>query len=195
LQKEAGNVSRAAGEQQSPEFTACGMRSTRRLETRRDGLLHRAGGSEPVKSQRKSLHELASDIHKGKWICCWFLGGILFTTRRATGHFSDFEQKLKKVHTVVHLSSHYNETSDFRAGTFRKRISSKHGAMRAPLTPYKRHSPLIAPLHQAHSAFELLAAFTDKPGVTFLRCGSRQVKSILGGGDTEKNCAKRLNDA
>src|SRR5262249_40072029 len=50
------------------------------------------------------------------------------------------------------------------------------------------------PLYQAHSAFEVLAAFTDKPGVTSYDAVREHVKSILGGGDDEKKWRKTLND-
>src|SRR5207302_3816454 len=109
--------------------------------------------------------------------------------------FSDFEQKLKKVHTVVHLSSHYNETSEFS----RWHIPETHfletwGDARAFDGTYSVIQPLIAPLYRAHSAFEVLALFTDKLGVTSYDAIREQMKNMPGGADADKFWRKSLND-
>ncbi|HWT89032.1 MAG TPA: TAT-variant-translocated molybdopterin oxidoreductase, partial [Candidatus Angelobacter sp.] len=195
LQKNRGTSLVLAGEQQSAEVHA--------LAHAINAALGNAGATvyytEPVEANpvnhSESLHERASDIHKGKVDLLLVLGGNPVYDAPRDWAFSDFEQKLKKVHTVVHLSSHYNETSEFS----RWHIPETHfleswGDARAYDGTYSVIQPLIAPLYQAHSAFELLAAFTDKPGVTSYDAVREQVKSILGGGDTEKNWRKTLND-
>src|SRR5256885_58704 len=195
LQKNHGTSLVLAGEQQSAEVHA--------LAHAINAALGNAGATvyytEPVEANpvnhAESLHGLASDIHKGKVDLLLILGGNPVYDAPRDWAFSDFEQKLKKVHTVVHLSSHYNEASEFS----RWHIPETHfleswGDARAYDGTYSVIQPLIAPLYQAHSAFEVLAAFTDKPGVPSYDAVREQVKSILGGGDTEKNWRKTLND-
>jgi len=195
LQKNPGTSLVLAGEQQSAEVHA--------LAHAINAALGNAGTTvyytEPVEvnpvNHAESLHELAADIHKGKVDLLLILGGNPVYDAPRDWAFSDFEQKLKKVHTVVHLSSHYNETSEFS----RWHIPETHfletwGDARAYDGTYSVIQPLIAPLYQAHSPFEVLAAFTDKPGVASYDSVREQVKSILGGGDVEKNWRKALND-
>jgi len=195
LQKNRGTSLVLAGEQQTAEVHA--------LAHAINAALGNAGTTvyytEPVEANpvnhAESLHELAGDIHKGKVDLLLILGGNPVYDAPRDWAFSDFEQKLKKVHTVVHLSSHYNETSEFSHW----HIPEAHfletwGDGRAYDGTYSVIQPLIAPLYQAHSAFEVLAAFTDKPGVTSYDAVREQVKSILGGGDVEKNWRKTLND-
>src|SRR5207302_10471579 len=115
--------------------------------------------------------------------------------RYEASHDWDCVTKLQQEHTIVHLGTHYNETAEYAHW----HIPETHflemwGDARAFDGTYSVIQPLIAPLYQAHSAFELLAAFTDKPGVTSYDAVREQVKSIFGGGDTEKNWRKTLND-
>jgi len=195
LQKNRGTSLVVAGEQQSAEVHA--------LAHAINGALGNAGATvyytEPVEANpvnhADSLHGLAADIHKGKVDLLLILGGNPVYDAPRDWAFSEFEQKLKKVHTVVHLSSHYNETSEFS----RWHIPETHfleqwGDARAFDGTYSVIQPLIAPLYQAHSAFEVLAAFTDKPGVTSYDAVRDHLKTILGEGDAEKNWRKSLND-
>src|SRR6266404_5804641 len=195
LQKNRGTSLVVAGEQQSAEVHA--------LAHAINGALGNAGATvyytEPVEANpvnhADSLHGLAADIHKGKVDLLLILGGNPVYDAPRDWAFSEFEQKLKKVHTVVHLSSHYNETSEFS----RWHIPETHfleswGDARAYDGTYSVIQPLIAPLYQAHSAFEVLAAFTDKPGLTSYDAVRDHLKTILGEGDAEKNWRKSLND-
>jgi len=195
LQKNRGTSLVLAGEQQSAEVHALAHAINAALGNVGSTVYY----TEPVEANpvnhAESLHELAADIHKGKVDLLLILGGNPVYDAPRDWAFSDFEQKLKKVHTVVHLSSHYNETSEFS----RWHIPEAHfletwGDARAFDGTYSAIQPLIAPLYQAHSAFEVLAALTDKPGVTSYDAVREQVKSILGGGDVEKNWRKTLND-
>src|SRR5438046_8718467 len=82
-------------------------------------------------------------------------------------HDWDFVTKLQQVHTIVHLGTHYNETAEYAHW----HIPETHflemwGDARGFDGTYGVIQPLIAPLYQAHSAFEVLAAFTDKAGVS-----------------------------
>src|SRR5258708_39913938 len=102
---------------------------------------------------------------------------------------------MKKVGTIVQLSSHYNETSEH----VQWHIPEAHfleswGDARAFDGTYSVIQPLIAPLYRAHSAFEVLAAFSDKPGVTALDTIRERMKSMPDGADGEKICRKSLND-
>jgi len=195
LQKSRGMSLVVAGEQQPAEVHS--------LAHAINGALGNAGATvyytEPVEANpvnhAESLHELAADIHKGKVDLLLILGGNPVYDAPRDWAFSQFEQKLKKVHTVVHVSSHYNETSEFS----RWHIPETHfletwGDARAFEGTYSVIQPLIAPLYQAHSAFEVLAAFTDKPGVTSYEAVREHLKTIVGAGDVEKNWRKTLND-
>src|SRR5262249_6982948 len=195
VQKNKGASLVVAGEQQSAEVHA--------LAHAMNTALGNAGATvyytEPVDANPvnhlDSMHELAADIHKGKVDLLLILGGNPVYDAPRDWAFSEFEQKLKKVHTVVHVSSHYNETSEFS----RWHIAETHfletwGDARAFDGTYSVIQPLIAPLYQAHSAFEVLAAFTDKPGVTSYEAVREHLKTILGAGDVEKNWRKTLND-
>ena len=195
LQKNKGASLVVAGEQQSAAVHA--------LAHAINGALGNVGTTlhytEPIVANPvnyvESLHELAADIHKGKVDVLLILGVNPVYDAPRDWAFSEFEQKLKKVHDVIHLSSHYNETSEFA----RWHIPETHfleswGDARAYDGTYSVVPPLIAPLYQAHSAFEVLAAFTDKPGVTAYDSVREQVKTILGSGDVEKNWRKTLND-
>ncbi|HJZ63469.1 MAG TPA: TAT-variant-translocated molybdopterin oxidoreductase [Candidatus Acidoferrum sp.] len=195
LQKNKGASLVVAGEQQSAEVHA--------LAHAMNAALGNAGSTvyytEPVDANPvnhwDSLHELAADIHKGKVDLLLILGGNPVYDAPRDWAFSVFEQKLKKVHTIVHLSSHYNETSEFSHWHIpQTHFLESWGDARAFDGTYSVIQPLIAPLYQAHSAFEVLAAFTDKPGVTSYDAVREHVKSILGGGDVEKNWRKTLND-
>ena len=93
------------------------------------------------------------------------------------------------------MSSHYNETSEFSHW----HIPETHfletwGDARAYDGTCSVIQPLIAPLYQARSAFEVLAAFTDKPGVNAYDAVREHVKTLLGEGDNEKKWRKTLND-
>jgi MoCo/4Fe-4S cofactor protein with predicted Tat translocation signal len=195
LQKNRGASLVVAGEQQSAEVHAL----AHAINTALGNVGATVYYTEPVEANpvnhSESLHELASDIHKGKVDLLLILGGNPVYDAPRDWAFSEFEQKLKKVHTVVHLSSHYNETSEFSHW----HIPETHfletwGDARAFDGTYSVIQPLIAPLYQSHSAFEVLAAFTDKPGVTSYDMVREHLKTILGAGDAEKNWRKSLND-
>ena len=80
-------------------------------------------------------------------------------------HDFDFVTKLSKFATSIHLSPHFDETSDY----CQWHVAESHyletwGDARAFDGTLSIIQPLIAPLYDTHSAHDLLAAFSDKPG-------------------------------
>jgi len=181
-----------AGEQQSAEVHA--------LAHLMNEVLGNVGGTvyhtEPVEAnpvnQTESLRDLCSAMTKGKVDLLLILGG---NPVYDAPHDWDFVTKMRKVSTTVHLASHYNETSEHAQW----HIPEAHfleawGDARAFDGTYSVIQPLIAPLYRAHTAFEVLAAFTDKPGVTVLDTIRERMKSMPGGADADKFWRKSLND-
>src|SRR5262249_7309622 len=134
-----------------------------------------------------SLEELAADIHKDKVDLLLILGGNPVYDAPRDWAFSVFEQKLKKVHTIVHVSSHYNETSEFSHWHIPEtHFLESWGDARAYDGTYSVIQPLIAPLYQAHSALDVRAALPAKPGVNSAAEGGAAVKPFWGAGAEEK---------
>ncbi|HUL15286.1 MAG TPA: TAT-variant-translocated molybdopterin oxidoreductase [Terriglobales bacterium] len=140
----------------------------------------------------ESLRDLCTDLYQGKVETLLMLG---VNPVYDAPHDFDFVTKLKQVHTIIHLHSHYNETSEYSQWhipeTHFLESWSEARAYDGTLTVIQ---PLIAPLYEAKSAFEVLAAFTDKPGVGSYDAASEHLKTILGGGDIEENWRKTLNN-
>ena len=191
--KGAGLV--VAGEQQSAEVHA--------LAHHINAALGNAGTTvyytEPVEAtpvnHADSLRELCAEIAKGKVDLLLILGGNPVYDAPHDWDFVAKLEKLKNAGTVVHLSSHYNETSEYAHW----HIPETHflemwGDARAFDGTYSVIQPLIAPLYRAHSAFEVLAAFSDKPGVSAYDTVRERMKSMPGGADQEKFWRKSLND-
>jgi MoCo/4Fe-4S cofactor protein with predicted Tat translocation signal len=181
-----------AGEQQSAEVHA--------LAHLINELLGNAGTTvyytEPVVanpvSHMESLRDLCADMAKGKVDLLLILGG---NPVYDAPHDWDFVSKLKKVHTIVHLASHDNETSEYAQWYIPEaHFLEMWGDARAFDGTYSVIQPLIAPLYRAHSAFEVLAAFTDKSGVTAYDTIREGMKKMPGGADADKFWRKSLND-
>ena len=192
LAKHHGASLVVAGEQQSAEVHA--------LVHHLNAVLGNAGTTvyytEPVEgnpvNHGDSLRELCADMAKGKVDLLLILGG---NPVYDAPHDWDFVAKLKKVATIVHLASHYNETSEYAQW----HIPETHflemwGDARAFDGTYSVIQPLIAPLYRAHSAFEVLGAFSDKPGITAYDTIRERMKSMPGGADADKFWRKTLND-
>src|SRR5215471_14889983 len=112
-------------------------------------------------------------------ICCSSWARIRSTTRRTTGT----------------LSRNYDETSEYAHW----HIPETHfletwGDARAFDGTYSVVQPLIAPLYRAHSTFEVLTAFSDKPGATAYDAVRERMKAMPGGADLDKFWRKSLND-
>jgi len=148
----------------------------------------------------ESFRELCTDIDAGKVDTLLILGvNPVYTAP----HDFDFASKLrfdeaaksKKVRLVIHLSSHFDETSEFCDW----HVAESHyletwGDARAFDGTLSVIQPLIAPLYRTHSAREVLAAFTDKPGVSDYEVLRDRLKAGNPSADFEKFWRKTLND-
>src|SRR3984957_20226467 len=106
-----------------------------------------------------------------------------------------FTSKLQKVKTSVLVSTHFDETAEYS----KWHVAESHfletwGDARAFDGTVSVIQPLIAPLYHTHSAFDVLAAFTDKPGLTAYDAVRERLKSSAGAADLEKFWRKTLND-
>jgi Fe-S-cluster-containing dehydrogenase component len=95
----------------------------------------------------------------------------------------------------MHLSSHFDETSDY----CQWHVAESHyletwGDARCFDGTVSVIQPLIAPLYHTHSAYEVLAALTDKPGLSTYDAVRNRLKAANPGGDFEKLWRKSLND-
>jgi molybdopterin-containing oxidoreductase family iron-sulfur binding subunit len=160
--------------------------------------------TEPVEAQPvhhlDSLRELCADIDAGKVTTLLILGvNPVYTAP----HDFDFASKLrfdekrkdKKIATVIHVSPHFDETSQFCDW----HVAESHyletwGDARAFDGTVSVIQPLIAPLYRTHSSHEVLAAFTDKPGLSAYDAVRDRLKAANSSGDFEKFWRKTLND-
>jgi MoCo/4Fe-4S cofactor protein with predicted Tat translocation signal len=123
--------------------------------------------TEPVEAEPtsylESLRDLCADMHGGKVDFLLILGG---NPVYDAPHDFDFASKLKRVHTSIHLSPYFDETSAY----CRWHISESHfletwSDARAHDGTVSLLQPLISPLYYTKSAHDVLAAFSDKPGM------------------------------
>ena len=191
LSKHRGAGLVVAGEQQSPEVHALAHHLNAALGNGGTTVYY-TEAVEGTVNHADSLHDLCADMAKGKVDLLLILGG---NPVYDAPHDWDFVAKLKKVGTIVHLASHYNETSEYAHW----HVPETHflemwGDARAFDGTYSVIQPLIAPLYRAHSAFEVLGAFSDKPGITAYDAIRERMKSMPGGADADKFWRKTLND-
>ena len=147
-----------------------------------------------------SIRELCADIDAGKVTTLLILGvNPVYTAP----HDFDFVSKLrfdetlkrKKIETVIHVSSHFDETSQYCDW----HVAESHylecwGDARAFDGTVSVVQPLIAPLYRTHSAYEVLAAFTDKPGLSTYDAVRDRLKAANPSADFERFWRKTLND-
>jgi molybdopterin-containing oxidoreductase family iron-sulfur binding subunit len=192
LAKHKGTGLVVAGEQQSAETHALAHHINTALGNAGTTVYY----TEPVEGNpvnyAESLRDLCSAMAAGKVDLLLIIGG---NPVYDAPHDWDFVSKLKKVATVVHLASHYNETSEYSHW----HIPETHflemwGDARSFDGTYSVIQPLIAPLYRAHSAFEVLATFSDKPGVTAYDAVREHMKTMPGGADPDKFWRQSLND-
>ena len=124
--------------------------------------------TEPVEAnpvnQLDSFTELCADIDAGKVSTLLIFGS---NPVYDAPHDFDFTSKLQKVENSVLVSTHFDETAEY----CKWHVAESHyletwGDARAFDGTISVIQPLIAPLYHTRSAFEVLAAFTDKPGLT-----------------------------
>jgi molybdopterin-containing oxidoreductase family iron-sulfur binding subunit len=192
LQKNHGRSLVVAGEQQPAEVHA--------LVHAINAALGNIGNSvyytEPVEdnpvNNLESLRELCTDIDAGKVNTLLILGS---NPVYDAPHDFDFTSKLRKVGHTIHLSSHFNETSEYCVW----HVAESHyleswGDARCFDGTVTVIQPLIAPLYHTHSASEVLAAFSDKPGLSGYDALRNRLKAANPSGDFEKFWRKTLNN-
>jgi MoCo/4Fe-4S cofactor protein with predicted Tat translocation signal len=201
LQKYPRNTLVVAGEQQPAEVHALAHAINAALGNVGTTLYY----TEPVEANPtnhlESLRELCADMDAGKVNTLLILGvNPVYTAPHDWG----FTAKLKRVSTAIHVSSHFEETSEY----CHWHIAESHfletwGDARAFDGTLSVIQPLIAPLYRTHSAREVLAAFSDKPGVSdydALRANPQvmgtppYVTHLPEAGSPEKFWRKTLND-
>jgi molybdopterin-containing oxidoreductase family iron-sulfur binding subunit len=192
LQKNQGRSLVVAGEQQPAEVHA--------LVHAINAALGNAGNAvyytEPVEANPvnnlESLRELCADMDAGK------VNNLLILSSNPVydaPHDFDFTSKLSKVAHTVHLGSHFDETSDY----CQWHVAESHyletwGDARCFDGSVSIIQPLIAPLYRTHSAYEVLAAFTDKQGLSAYDAVRNRLKAANPSGNFEKLWRKSLND-
>ncbi len=200
LQKHKGASLVVAGEQQPAEVHALAHAINAALGNVGTTLYY----TEPVEakpvSHLESLRELCSDIDAGKVDTLLILGVNPVYTAPHDFDFApklrfDEKRKSKKIRTVIHVSSHFDETSELCDW----HVAESHyletwGDARAFDGTLSVVQPLIAPLYHTHSAREVLAAFGDKPGVSDYDSLRDRLKAANPSADFEKFWRKTLND-
>ncbi len=163
LQKERGTSLVIPGEYQSPAVHALAHAINAKLGNVNSTLHY----TEPVGGDSagnlESLRELCIEMDAGKVDLLLILGG---NPVYDAPHDWDFLSKLKKVHTAVHLSPYFDETSEWCLW----HVAESHyledwSDVRAYDGTASIVQPLISPLYYTHSAHEVVAAFSDKPGL------------------------------
>jgi MoCo/4Fe-4S cofactor protein with predicted Tat translocation signal len=163
LQKEHGAALVVAGEHQPAAVHALAHEINAKLGSVGNTLYY----TEPVEAEpagnAESLRELCADISHGKVDLLLILGG---NPVYDAPHDFDFASKLSKVATAVHLSPYYDETSIY----CKWHVSESHfletwSDARAHDGTASIIQPLISPLYYTRSAHDVVAAFSDKPGM------------------------------
>src|SRR4029077_3111186 len=162
LQKAQGSSLVVAGEQQSATVHALAHAINAALGNVGTTVYY----TEPVEAepvnQLESLRELCADMDAGKVDLLVILGGN--PVYDAPRDF-DFVTKLKKVHTSVHLSPYFDETSAYCQWHVSESHYLETGRDPRPYDgPASIVQPLISPLYYTKSAHDVVAAFGDKPG-------------------------------
>jgi molybdopterin-containing oxidoreductase family iron-sulfur binding subunit len=192
LQGHRGSSLVIAGEQQSGEVHALAHAINAALSNPGNTLYY----TEPLEANPvnhlESLRELCADIDAGKVDTLLILSG---NPVYDTPHDFDFAAKLRKVRNTVQLSPYFDETAQH----CRWHVAESHyleawGDARAFDGTVSVIQPLIAPLYYTRSAHDVLAAFSDKPGINTYDAVRDRLKAGSGSGDFEKVWRKTLND-
>jgi MoCo/4Fe-4S cofactor protein with predicted Tat translocation signal len=143
-------------------------------------------------NQMESFTDLCADMDAGKVDTLLIFGS---NPVYDAPHDFDFTTKLQKVGTSVQVGSHFDETAEYS----KWHVAESHfleswGDARAFDGTISVIQPLIAPLYHTHSAFDVLTAFSDKPGVTAYDAVRERLKASAGTVDPEKFWRKTLND-
>jgi len=192
LQKNRGKSLVVAGEFQPAEVHALAHAINASLGNVGTTLYY----TEPVEAnpvnQLESFTELCADMDAGKVDTLLIFGS---NPVYDAPHDFDFTSKLQKVAKTVQVSTHFDETAQYS----KWHVAESHylenwGDARAFDGTVSVIQPLIAPLYHTRSAFDVLAAFTGKPGLTAYDAVRERLKASAGTGDPEKFWRKTLND-
>jgi MoCo/4Fe-4S cofactor protein with predicted Tat translocation signal len=200
LQKHKGASLVVAGEHQPAEVHALAHAINASLGNVGTTLYYTAPVEERPVNHLESFRELCADIEAGKVETLLILGvNPVYTAPHDFDLTSklklDPEKKQKKIKNVIHVSSHFDETSELCDW----HVAESHyletwGDARAFDGTLSVVQPLIAPLYHTHSAREALAAFDDKPGVSDYDVLREHLKAANPAADFEKFWRKTLND-
>jgi len=192
LQKHRGSCLVVAGEFQPAEVHALAHAINTSLGNVGSTLYY----TEPVEAnpvnQLDSFTDLCADMDAGKVDTLLIFGS---NPVYDAPHNFDFTTKLQKIAMSVHVSTHFDETAEYSQW----HIAESHfletwGDARAFDGTVSVIQPLIAPLYRTHTPFDVLAAFTDKQGVTAYDAVRDRLKASAGARDPEKFWRKTLND-
>jgi len=189
-----------AGEQQSAEVHALVHAVNNALGNVGITLYYTEPAEAHPVNHLDSLRELCADIDHGKVSALLILGvNPVYTAP----HDFDFAAKLrfdekrkgKRIETVIYVSPHFDETAQYCDW----HVAESHyleawGDARAFDGTVSVVQPLIAPLYRTHSLHDVLAAFTDKPGLSAYDAVRDRLKAANPSGDFEKFWRKTLND-
>jgi MoCo/4Fe-4S cofactor protein with predicted Tat translocation signal len=148
----------------------------------------------------ESLRELCNDIYDGKVETLLIVGvNPVYTAP----HDFDFTSKIKfdekknrkPVKNTIYVGLHFDETAELCDW----HVAESHyletwGDARAFDGTLSVIQPLIAPLYHTHSAREVLAAFSDKPGLSDYDALRDRLKAANPSADFDKFWRKTLND-
>jgi molybdopterin-containing oxidoreductase family iron-sulfur binding subunit len=200
LQEHKGASLVVAGEQQSAAVHALAHAINAALGNVGTTLYYTESAEAHPVNHLESLRDLCADMDAGKVDTLLILGvNPVYTAP----HDFDFAAKIgfdkksnqKKVRNTIHASSHYDETSELCDW----HVAESHyletwGDARAFDGTVSVIQPLIAPLYRTHSLREVLAAFTDKPGISDYDVLRDHMKAAYPSADFEKFWRKTLND-
>jgi len=193
LQKNRGASLVVAGEQQSAEVHALAHAINAALGNVGATLYY----TEPIEvnpeNNMESFAGLCADMGAGK-VDTLVIAGVnpVYTAP----HDFDFQAKLRKVPNSVYVGSHFDETAEH----CQWHVPESHyletwGDARAFDGTLSVIQPLIAPLYRTHSAREVFAALSDKPGISDYDAVRDRLKAANPAAtDFEKFWRKTLHD-
>ncbi|HET9995312.1 MAG TPA: TAT-variant-translocated molybdopterin oxidoreductase [Candidatus Acidoferrum sp.] len=200
LQSHKGGSLVVAGEHQSAEVHALAHTINAALgNTGKTVYYTEAVEAHPV-NHLESLRELCTHIEANKVDTLLILGvNPVYTAPHDFGfdallRFNE-RTKSKKVRAAIHVSSHFDETSELCDW----HVAESHyletwGDARCFDGTVSVIQPLIAPLYHTHSHREVLAAFSDKPGLSDYDALRDRLKAANPSADFEKFWRKTLHD-
>ncbi|HYA61849.1 MAG TPA: TAT-variant-translocated molybdopterin oxidoreductase [Candidatus Sulfotelmatobacter sp.] len=163
LQKEHGTSLVIAGEYQPAAVHALAHAMNAALGNVGATLYYTEPVSGDTAGNLESIRDLCAEMDSGKVDLLLMLGA---NPVYDAPHDFDFVNKLKRVPTAIQLSQYFDETSAW----CQWHVAESHyletwSDVRAHDGTASIIQPLVAPLYYTHSAHEVVAAFSDKPGL------------------------------